>query len=241
MILAAGKGTRMKTGEPKAAVQVNGRPMATRVIDAVRKAGASRVIAVVGHRAGDVRAAIGDDVEYVVQEEQLGTGHAVRCAVASLQRYEGPILVAYSDIPLLREGDVARLVERHVQTRAAATLLTAEFSKPGTLGRIMRGSDGRVKAIVEARDATEEQLKIREINVGVYCLTAPPIFEVLAELRNDNAQQQYYLTDVVGIFVERGDRVEAVTMEHADAGLGVDTLEDLARAEHISTTSPHFG
>jgi bifunctional UDP-N-acetylglucosamine pyrophosphorylase/glucosamine-1-phosphate N-acetyltransferase len=234
VILAAGKGTRMKTVEPKAAVHVNGRPMAVRVIEAVRKAGSSRIIAVVGHRADDVKAAIGNEVEYVVQEEQLGTGHAVRCAGPALTGYCGAVIVAYADIPLLRESDVSRLVKRHLESGAAATLLSARFDHPGTLGRILRGLNGGVRGIVEARDATQEQLKIREINVGVYCFQAPLLLQALAEVRSNNAQKQYYLTDVIGILVARGERVEAVIMEESEGGLGVDTVEDLARAQDLS-------
>lgn len=236
MILAAGKGTRMGRGEPKAAVPVNGRPMVVRVMDAVRKAGATRIIAVVGHRAEAVKAVIGEGVEYVVQEEQLGTGHAARCAEGLLACFRGPVIVAHADIPLLRDSDVARLVQRHRRTGAAATLLTALFDDPGSLGRILRGPEGRVLGIVEARDASEEQLKIREINVAVYCFNAPLVFEALREVTSDNAQGQYYLTDVIGILVARGESVKAVTMEVAHAGLGVDTVEDLARAQELSAT-----
>jgi len=240
IILAAGKGTRMKTGEAKAAVPVNGRPMAVRVIDAMRKAGATRMVVVVGHRADDVCAAIGDDVEYVVQEQQIGTGDAVRCAAPSFAGHQGPVLVAHADIPLLREADVRRLVQRHLATGAAATMLTAEFQEPGSLGRVMRGADGRVVGIVEARDATPEQLAIKEINVAVYCFQAPHLFDALAQVNNDNAQGQYYLTDVIGILVGRGQQVEAVTMEYPHGGLGVDTVEDLARAQSISAGHEHL-
>jgi len=240
IILAAGRGTRMKTGEAKAAVSVNGRPMAARVIDAMRRAGASRVIVVVGHRADDVRAAIGADVEYVVQEEQLGTGDAVKCAGPALSTHQGPVLIAHADIPLLRETDVRHLLQRHLSSGAAATMLTAEFQEPGSLGRVMRGDDGRVVGIVEARDATPEQLKIKEINVAVYCFQGPLLFNALTQVDNDNAQGQYYLTDVIGILVSRGERVEAVTMEHSHGGLGVDTAEDLARARSISASHEYF-
>jgi len=240
VILAAGKGTRMKTGEPKAVVSVNGRPMVVRVIDAVRQAGATRIIVVVGHRAEDVRTVIGSEVEYVVQDQQIGTGDAVKCSAPALIGYSGPVLVAHADVPLLRQADITRLLERHLASGASATLLTAEFEEPGTLGRIMRGLDGRVLGIVEARDATEEQLKIREINVAVYCFNAPLLFAVLREVNDNNAQQQYYLTDVIGLLVNRGERVDAVKMEYSPAGLGVDTVEDLARARRISMTQEYF-
>ncbi len=235
VILAAGKGTRMKQRQPKAAVPVGGRPMAARVVDAMRGAGVCRIIAVVGHRAEDVRAAIGDEVEYVLQDEQLGTGHAARCAESALDGWDGPAVIAYADIPLLSFRDVALLVERHIELAAAGTLLTAVFDDPGTLGRILRREDGSVAAIVEARDATPQQLEIKEINVGVYCFRLPLLFELLREIRSDNAQNQYYLTDVIGLLVSRGERVEAVAVETPINGMGVDTAEDLARARQVWT------
>ncbi len=225
----------MKVREPKAAVPVGGKPMAARVADAMRGAGVSRIIAVVGHRADDVRAAVGDTVEYVVQDEQLGTGHAARCAENLLRTCAGPVLVAYADIPLLPKDEVARLLARHIETGAAATLLTAVFDEPGTLGRIIRASNGRVEGIVEARDATDEQLALKEINVGVYCFQGPLLFEALAEITSDNVQGQLYLTDTIGILVRRGERVEALALASARSGMGVDTVEDLARAQRHST------
>jgi bifunctional UDP-N-acetylglucosamine pyrophosphorylase/glucosamine-1-phosphate N-acetyltransferase len=234
VILAAGKGTRMQAAEPKAAVRVGGKPMAARVAEAMRGAGITRIVAVLGHRAEDVRAAIGSGVEYVVQEEQLGTGHAARCAQIALQDYQGPLVIAYADIPLLTKEDITRLLTRHLLSAPAATMLTAVLAQPGTLGRILRGPEGNVMGIIEARDANEEQLKINEINVGVYCFETPTIFDILTKLRNENAQGQYYLTDAIGILVERGDRVEAVPLQEAHNGMGVDTLEDLQRAQQLS-------
>jgi bifunctional UDP-N-acetylglucosamine pyrophosphorylase/glucosamine-1-phosphate N-acetyltransferase len=227
----------MKAHEPKAAVRVGGRPMAARVADAMRGAGISRIIAVVGHRADDVRAAMGESVEYVVQDQQLGSGHAARCSRVALASYQGPVVIAYADLPLLPTGEVARLLDRHLDVRPAATTLTAVFPEPGTLGRILRASDGSLEAIVEARDATQEQLAINEINVGVYCFEAPLVFDVLAEIKDNNAQRQLYLTDTIAIMVCRGERVEALTMESPYSGMGVDTQEDLARAQNFSAMS----
>ena len=231
IVLAAGKGSRMKSRQPKTALHVGGRPMVRRVIDALREAGVTRVVTVVGHRADDVRASVGEDVEYVVQEEQLGTGHAAQCAAKEFAGFSGTVLIAHGDIPLLTSEDIAGLVEHHLETGAAATLLTALFEEPGSLGRILRGPDGRVLAIVEARDATPEQLKIKEVNVAVYGFAAPEVFRELAHIDNHNAQRQYYLTDVIGRLVARGRRVEAVPLRKAHAGLGVDTPDDLARAQ----------
>jgi len=224
----------MNADRPKAALQVGGRAMASRVIEAIKGAGISRIVTVVGHRADDVQVAVGDGVEYVVQEEQLGTGHAAHCAEASLSGWKGPVVVAYADIPLLRSVDVVSLVEGHVRSGAAATLLTAIFEDPKKLGRILRDDDGKVRGIIETRDASEEQLEIKEINVGVYCFDGSKLFRALAQVKNDNAQHQYYLTDTVGILVEGGERVEAVVMAVAHAGIGVNTAEDLARAQGLS-------
>lgn len=237
VVLAAGKGTRMNGGSPKVTVDVGGRPMVLRVIEAARGAGVDRVIVVVGHRANDVQAIVGNSVEYVVQEEQLGTGHAVQQTERTLAGYQGPVVVTYGDIPLLRSQDIVNLLARHRETGAAATLLTAVFERPENLGRIVRNSDGTVRGIVEAKDATPEQLELREINVGVFCFEAPLLFEVLNQVGNNNAQQQYYLTDVIGILVERRQRVEAVAMEFASAGVGVNTPQDLAHAQQLAATS----
>jgi bifunctional UDP-N-acetylglucosamine pyrophosphorylase/glucosamine-1-phosphate N-acetyltransferase len=236
VILAAGKGTRMRADQPKAVVRVGGRPMAARVADAMQGAGIRRIIAVVGHRAPDVRAALGAEVEYVVQEEQLGTGHAARCARLALEEYSGTVIVAYADIPLLTSDDIARLLEHHLLSGAASTMLTAVLSDPGTLGRIVRSPDRGVLGIVEARDASPDQLKINEINVGVYCFEAPQIFDLLSELSRDNAQAQYYLTDAIGKLVKSGLLVDAVALEVPHNGLGVNTPEDLARAQDLSAS-----
>ena len=235
VILAAGKGTRMKGETPKAAVPVGGRPMAARVADAIRGAGVSRIIAVVGHGAADVKTALGPGVEFVVQDAQLGTGHAARCSQVALADYTGPVIVAYADIPLLTKDDVARLLERHLLSGGAATLLTAVLPSPWTLGRIMRNGDGSVKAIVEARDATAEQLQINEVNVGVYCFEAPLVFDMLQELRPDNAQSQYYLTDVIGMCIAQGQRVDAISLQVPHNGMGVNTMDDLERAQQLSS------
>ncbi len=226
----------MRGEEPKAVVRVGGRPMAARVADAMRGAGITRIVAVIGHRADDVRTAVGEGLDYVVQDEQLGTGHAAKCAQVALADYEGPVIIAYADIPLLTENDVARLVDHHLLSGTDATLLTAEPVDAGTLGRIVRGPDSSVQGIIEARDASDEQLTIREINVGVYCFEAPLVFELLGELKNENAQTQYYLTDVIGLLVSRGRRVEAIRLEVAHNGMGVNTMEDLARAQQLSAS-----
>ena len=233
VVLAAGKGTRMQAGAPKAAVELAGRPLAARVLDALRGAGIQRIVAVIGHRGPEVRAALGDDLEFAVQAQQLGTGHALQCAASCLRGYVGPVVASYADIPLLTAGDLIDLVAHHIDTGAAATITTAVFDDPGTLGRVVRAADGRVSAIVEAKDATPHQLQIREINVGVYCFEAPLIFDILREVRNDNAQRQYYLTDAIGLLVARGEPVEAVPLREAYAGLGVDTVRDLSRAESL--------
>jgi len=222
---------------PKAVVAVGGKPMAARVVEAMRGAGVTRIVVVIGHRGQDVQAAVGNHVEYVVQEEQLGTGHAVLQAEAALSGYAGPVVVTYADIPLLRGDDISLLVAHHRATGAAATLLTAVFEDPGTLGRIVRQESGAVEAIVEAKDATPEQLAIKEINAGIYCFEAPLIFDVLRLVTNKNAQHQYYLTDAIAILIKKGKLVEAVAMEFAYAGIGVNTPADLDHARRLVAAS----
>jgi bifunctional UDP-N-acetylglucosamine pyrophosphorylase/glucosamine-1-phosphate N-acetyltransferase len=231
IVLAAGKGTRMKSRLPKAAHLVCGKPLARYAVDTAREAGAERVVVVVGHEAEAVRAALGDDVEYVLQAEQRGTGHAVMQAEAAL-REAGTVLVLNGDLTLLSVEELQSLVERHRTTGAAATILTAELEDPASYGRVLRRSDGSVERLVERRDATPAEAAIREINVGVYAFQGPALRDTLCRLRPDNDQGEYYLTDVIGLLVADGRRVEAVVGD-PDSALGINDRVDQAAAAAI--------
>jgi bifunctional UDP-N-acetylglucosamine pyrophosphorylase/glucosamine-1-phosphate N-acetyltransferase len=211
--------------------------MVARVVGAIREAGVRRIIVVVGHRADDVKAALGPDMEYVHQGEQLGTGHALLCANSALAGYEGVILVANADAPLVSDGELTGLLAHHMQTGAAATILTASVEKPGSLGRVIRSPDGYVRAIVEARDAAPEVLALREVNIGVYCFAAPGVFQALGAIRSRNAKGEYYLTDVIAILDDHGERVEGIRLHASHNAIGVDSREDLSRAQRL--LAPH--
>jgi bifunctional UDP-N-acetylglucosamine pyrophosphorylase / glucosamine-1-phosphate N-acetyltransferase len=232
IVLAAGKGTRMKSRLPKAAHCVCGKPMARYPVDAARAVGAQRVVVVVGHEADAVRAAVGDDVEYALQSEQRGTGHAVMQAERALREADD-VLVLNGDLTLVTSQELCALLERHRETGAAATILTAELDDPASYGRIVRRPDGSVDRLVERRDASPAEVAIREINVGLYCFRARELQDCLTRLQPNNDQGEYYLTDVIGLLVADGRRVEAVVTPDPQGALGINDRLDLAVAESI--------
>ncbi len=228
IVLAAGKGTRMKSDLPKVLHRVCGLPMVEHVVRALRGAGVARIVVVVGHGGEAVQSALGDAVEYAWQREQLGTGHAVRCAADALAGHEGPVVVASGDTPLVDAAAMADLLEAHGDN--ALTVATAVLDEPTGYGRIVRDAQGKPSRIVEQKDATSEEKAIREVNAGLYAFDAATLFRLLPELRADNAQREYYLTDLVHMAAADGLAVGAHT---ADAALlqGVNDRWQLAEAE----------
>ncbi|HEY3417595.1 MAG TPA: NTP transferase domain-containing protein, partial [Armatimonadota bacterium] len=182
VILAAGKGTRMKSSRAKALFPLCGLPLAAYPIGAARDAGMQRVVLVVGHQADEVRRAVGEGVEYALQEPQQGTGHALMCSEEALRDFTGTIFVHCVDEPLLPASLITELQQRHREAGNAATILTTVLDDPGNYGRIVRTPNGQVARIVEVRDASPEEAAIQEINSGTYCFEAPLIFEVLREI-----------------------------------------------------------
>lgn len=233
VILAAGKSTRMRSAVPKPLHPLCGRALTRHVIEACRAAGIQRIIVVVGHQADAVMQGLGSDVEYALQTEPLGTGHAAKCAEALLAGWEGTVVVLAGDVPLLRPETISQLVATHEASGAAATLLTAFLDDPAEYGRIIRGRDGSVERIVEHKDATEEERAIKEWNPSIYAFKAPLLFEALRELRPENVQGELYLTDVIGVFASAGNRVEAVAAGDVKEVLGVNTRVELAEAAAI--------
>jgi len=229
VILAAGEAKRMRSRQPKVLHPLAGRPLIAYALRTAR-AVADRVVVVVGPNADGVRAAAGDGVTFVEQRERLGTGHAVQQAHAACG--EGPIVVLAADMPLVTSETLERLVGHHRATGAMATLLTAVVDRPQGYGRILR-QDGRVKRIVEDRDATDDQKKITEINTSVYCFEARRFWKALAEVRPDNEQGEYYVTDVIGILAKAGGRIEAVTAADPVDGLQINDRKQLAAVAAI--------
>ncbi|MCC6284686.1 MAG: NTP transferase domain-containing protein [Phycisphaerales bacterium] len=236
IILAAGKGTRMKSDLPKVCHPVGGRPMVCAVVDACRAAGCGRIVAVVGYKQELVREALRgyEGVDYAVQAEQLGTGHAVRCAEAGFgTNPKGEVFVLCGDGPLIRAQTLRRVLDRHRSAGARATLATSIVPDPSGYGRITRDASGRFTGIVEQKNATPEQIKIREINPSYYCFEAGALFSALRDVTKNEASGEYYITDVPGVLMARGDRVEVIDAVPPEDVLSINTLEQLAEVDRI--------
>ena len=233
VILAAGKGTRMKSKLPKVLHKIGGKPMLQHVLDAADAAGAARKVVVVGHEAELVEAMVGEQAQMALQAEQLGTGHAVMQTEAVLKDFCGTVMIICGDTPLLEAAELKKFYEGHVASQAAATVLTAFMDDPAGYGRIIRDADGNVLGIVEEKDAVLEQKAIKEINTGIYCVEAPLLFEVLAILTCDNAQGEYYLTDVLAKLNAMGKKVGGVATADSDMIMGINSRRQLAEAENI--------
>lgn len=233
VILAAGKGTRMKSALPKVLHQVGGKPMLQQVMDAATSAGAARNIVVVGFGGEEVQEAVGKQAECVVQAEQLGTGHAVMQAKAALADFDGTVMVLCGDTPLLTPALLKRLHEEHQAKGALATVLTFIPEDPGAYGRVIRDEQGRVVKIVERKDASPAEVAVREVNSAIYCFERRALFDALEQINCDNAQGEYYLTDVIGILADRGDLVWAVVAEDHRETMGINSRRQLAEAEQI--------
>lgn len=235
VVLAAGKSTRMKSALPKVLHEVCGRPMIEFVLDAARGAGIARIVVIVGHGADQVKQALAHhtDVEFALQAEQKGTGHAVMMCRENLARHNGPVMVLTGDAPLMRSASFAALLADYTATGAACVIGTAETEANFGLGRIVRDPDGNFLQIVEQKDASPEEAAIREINVGCYVFDGRSLFEALDEIRPNNKQGEYYLTDCAAILKSRGKRVIASKKLDIIEALGVNTrgqLVDVHRA-----------
>jgi len=227
LILAAGKGTRLKSQRPKVLHEVGGRPMLGLVLAAARDAGASRCLVVVGFGAEAVEARFGGEADFVLQAEQRGTGHAVAQCREALAGFEGDVLVLYGDTPLLRGETLQRMAAHKRETRADLVMLSAPVDVPGI---VVRDVAGHVTKVVEATDASPEELAIEERNTGVYLLDASLLWKLLERVGDDNAQGELYLTSIVELAVVDGLRVEALALDEAEEALGVNTRAELAAA-----------
>lgn len=231
VILAAGKGTRMESDLPKVLHQINSKPMLGHVLEMVRSVGLSRSFVVVGHKAELVSSfSNADDVTSVLQEPQLGTGHAVQVTVPVLET-GGYTVILCGDVPLLKSETVSTLIQKTKFSEVSASVLTCVVEDAGSYGRIVKDVDGNFKAIVEARDATVEQLAIGEYNSGVFCFKTDDMIEALAELKSDNDQSEYYLTDTIAYLVGEGKKVQAVAIDDPVQVMGINTVAELAEAE----------
>lgn len=237
-ILAAGRGTRMKSSLPKVLHSLGGKSLVARVIDSLAAIAPTQCYVIVGYRGDLVRTALGDrpNLQWVEQTEQLGTGHAVQQLMPHLQGFAGDLIVLNGDVPLLRPETIAQLLNTHQQNRNAATLLTAQLPQPKGYGRVFCDSQNLVKAIVEDRDCTPAQRQNHRINAGVYCFRWADLARVLPNLQSNNDQQEYYLTDAVNELVAAGadqSPVMAIEVEDYQEILGINDRKQLATAYSI--------
>lgn len=235
VILAAGQSSRMKTEQSKVLHEVCGRPMLEYVLDACRDAGIDEMIVVVGYAKDQVIERYGDhdDVVFVEQAEQKGTGHAVICAKQHLQDFDGQTIILCGDTPLLRTETIKTLIEKHEAEKSAVTLATTILDDPKGYGRIVRDEYGNLQGIVEENDCTDGQKKIQEINPAYYCFDTPVLIEALGQIKNDNAKGEYYLTDALHIAIAAGHKAVAVTALAAEDAMGVNTRMQLSIASKI--------
>lgn len=239
VVLAAGKGTRMKSDLPKVLVQVCGRPMIDYVLDVLEEAGFDRLLVVVGYRQDLVREALANRsrVAFIEQTEQLGTGHAVMMCKPQLEDHDGAVLVVTGDSPLIQRDSVARLLEEFERERPACLLGTAHKENPAGLGRIVRDSSGEFEAIVEEKDASLQQRRITEVNMSTYLFNCRDLLAALEQVRNNNTQREYYLTDCPGILKRAGRPVRALDVLKPIEALSINTMEELAVVEQVISQS----
>ncbi|MFC1619793.1 NTP transferase domain-containing protein [Candidatus Neomarinimicrobiota bacterium] len=230
VILAAGRGKRMDSDWPKVLHEVGGRPMIQWVVDTALRAGVDPIVVVVGQARDQIMESLSyASVKYVVQKEPLGTGHAVEQSRSVLENFAGDILILSGDVPGIKGGTIQRLCQRHKQTNAKATMLTADVANPAGYGRVIRNKDGHLLRVVEEKDASPEERSIHEINGGIYVFEASALFQALPMVKNNNKQKEYYLPDVLYILREQN---EIVAIEKADDYreiLGVNTKQELRK------------
>lgn len=233
VILAAGQGTRMKSKLYKVLHPVAGRAMVQHVIEQLNTVNLDKMVTIVGYGAEMVKEKIGKASEFVIQEEQLGTGHAVLQAEDLLKDKEGTTIVACGDTPLIKGETFQALFDHHEKTGAGVTVLTAKADNPAGYGRVIRNDLNEVERIVEHKDANEDELLVNEINTATYCFDNKALFEALQEVSNDNAQGEYYLPDVIEILRNKGKKVSAFLTPDFDEALGINDRVALAQAEKI--------
>jgi bifunctional UDP-N-acetylglucosamine pyrophosphorylase/glucosamine-1-phosphate N-acetyltransferase len=233
VILAAGKGTRMKSKLYKVLHPVCGKPMVQHVVNQANAIDPIHTILVVGHGADAVQEHLGDELTYILQEEQLGTGHAVMVAKDQLKDKEGTTLILYGDTPLITADTLQNLRKNHQENEAAVTILTAKMDDPTGYGRIIRDQSGNVVKIVEQKDASPEEQLIQEINTGMYCFDNQQLMSALDRITNKNAQKEYLLTDCIEIIQQQGEKVSAFSTLDGEETIGVNDRIALAQAEKI--------
>ena len=243
IVMAAGKGTRMKSKKSKLVQKIYGKEIVKRAVENAEKAGVKEIIAVVGYMKEEVMGVLGDCVKYANQDEMLGTGHAVMQAKEYLKGKKGKVLVLNGDVPLIRPETLNKLIEKSIENKEYATLLTAIYDNPTGYGRIVRDEGGNIEAIVEEKDTTPSQKEIKEINAGIYCFDIEELLSALEKLTPNNAQGEYYLTDVIQIMNEKGLKTGAVIVEDNTEILGINDriqLEMLTKVLQMRINTEHM-
>ncbi|MBI3990354.1 MAG: NTP transferase domain-containing protein, partial [candidate division NC10 bacterium] len=234
VILAAGPGTRMKSNLPKVLHPLLGEPMIRYVVDLCERLPVTRTIVVVGHQADRVKEALaGRPVEFALQEEQLGTAHALLQVEGTLKGFDGDLLVLSGDVPLVREETLKRLLEEHAKGEAAATLLSADLPDPKGYGRIVRGKKGEFFRIVEEAEASAQELKIREVNMGIYAFAAKPLFPALKEVRPSAVKKERYLPGALDLLKRQGLAIHVVKVPDPEEAIGINSRVELAQAHRV--------
>ena len=221
IVMAAGKGTRMKSKNSKLVQKIYGKEIVKRAVENAQKAGVRDIVAVVGYKKEEVMKVLGDNIKYAYQDEMLGTGHAVMQAKEYLKRKKGKVLVLNGDVPLIRPETLNKLIEKSIENKEYATLLTAIYDDPTGYGRIVRDEGGNIEGIVEEKDTTPEQKKIKEINAGIYCFDIEALLKALEKVTPNNKQGEYYITDVIQIMNDSGLKTGAVLVEDNTEILGI--------------------
>jgi UDP-N-acetylglucosamine diphosphorylase/glucosamine-1-phosphate N-acetyltransferase len=243
VILAAGKGTRMRSDLPKVLHLLDGKPLVEHVVETAEKLSPEKIVVVVGYKAEMVKTALkstplnsgleagakarAKNISFVEQKEQLGTAHAVLCSKSELEKFDGVVIVLSGDVPLIDKETILELIRLRNKTASPVALLTADAPDPAGYGRIIRGNGGEIAAIVEEGDATQEQKAICEINAGVYVFDAAFLFNAIWRITPDNTQKEFYLTDVVRIALASGEKVSALKTANIDRVRGVNRPEEL--------------
>ena len=240
IILAAGKGTRMKSDKAKVLHEINGRPMACYVVGAAQQVAGNNVVVVIGHQAETVRQVIAGNcdriIHFALQSEQLGTGHAVQCALPMVPDHVGDIVILCGDTPLITAATIERLAAEHTAAARDLTVLAVTLENPTGYGRLLIDERNRVTGIVEEADATAEQKQINIVNSGIYCTTRAFLSAALDRIDSDNAQGEFYLTDIMEIGHRAGKHVGAMVWGDHREVMGVNTLYELELAEKIMKT-----
>ena len=233
VVLAAGKGTRMKSDLPKVLCQANGRPLVEYVLDSLRGAGVEKIVVVVGYKADDVKQQLAhyNNLEFALQSEQLGTGHAVMMCRDNIVDHDGAIVVVAGDSPMLQSSSIKSLLVEYKASGSGCVLGSLIHEDPTGLGRIVRDEIGKFTGIVEEKDATEEQRKIDEVNMSTYVFDGQKLIGTLDRLNSDNKQNEYYITDVPAIMLTDGEDVQALAVLKPIEALSVNTVDHLAAVE----------